>query len=177
MVDGAHGQQRALYNRSNMDGPQFKIERDPRVTRVGHILRLTNLDELPQLWNVLWGEMSIVGPRPSPFRENQICVPWREARLSVRPGITGLWQVCRRERDTGDFHQWIHFDVLYVRRQSLGLDVRILLATLLSLGGRWSVPLEWMLPDAAVPPAATPQTPRRPARVRWRSAAAHEASV
>lgn len=146
MVERAHQQQRALYQQNAVDGPQFKMSHDPRVTPLGHWLRTTNIDELPQLWNVVRGEMSLIGPRPSPFRENQICVPWRQARLSVRPGITGLWQVCRHERAAGDFHQWIHFDMLYVRHWSLALDVRIMLATLGTLGGRWNVPLTWMIP-------------------------------
>ena len=75
------------------DGPQFYIEDDPRLTKVGRLLRRYNLDELPQFFNVLLGHMSMVGPRPSPYSENQYCPPWREARLSVRPGITGLWQI------------------------------------------------------------------------------------
>ncbi len=155
MVHGAHALQRALYRENLVDGPQFKLSRDPRVTWPGRRLRTTNIDELPQLYNVLRGEMSLIGPRPSPFRENQICVPWRSARLAVRPGITGLWQICRRERSAGDFHQWIYFDVLYVRHWSLGLDLRILGATLLTLGGRWSVPLNWMIPGQK-PQAAQP---------------------
>jgi lipopolysaccharide/colanic/teichoic acid biosynthesis glycosyltransferase len=146
MVEQAHAQQRNLYARNLVDGPQFKLPDDPRVTRFGRWLRVTNIDELPQLYNVIRGDMSLVGPRPSPFRENQICVPWRRARLSVRPGITGLWQVCRQERSLGDFQQWIHFDILYVRHMSLGLDLRILLATVFTLGGRWNVPLRWMIP-------------------------------
>lgn len=145
MVDRAHAQQRALYNQNAVDGPQFKMDNDPRITAIGRVLRASNIDELPQLFNVLRGEMSLIGPRPSPFRENQICVPWRNARLSVRPGITGLWQVCRHERAAGDFHQWIYFDILYVRHVSLWLDVRVLLATFLTLGGRWGVPLNWMI--------------------------------
>lgn len=145
MVVGAHAQQRGLYQHSVIDGPQFKLPNDPRITWLGRILRATNIDELPQLWNVLRGEMSLIGPRPSPFRENQICVPWREARLSVRPGITGLWQICRRERSAGDFHQWIYFDTLYVRHLSLALDMKILLATVLTLGGCRSVPADWMI--------------------------------
>jgi lipopolysaccharide/colanic/teichoic acid biosynthesis glycosyltransferase len=117
---------------------------------VGRWLRRTNIDELPQLFNVLKGQMSLIGPRPSPFRENQICVPWRQARLSVRPGITGLWQVCRHERSAGDFHQWIHYDMLYVKNMSFALDMKILMATLLTLGGRWSVPLSWMIKEPQV---------------------------
>lgn len=148
MVVGADRQQHALSAKNEVDGPQFKIEDDPRVTRLGRFLRTTNLDELPQLINVFLGHMSLVGPRPSPFRENQICVPWRQARLSVRPGITGLWQVCRSNRSAGDFNQWIYYDITYVRHFSFWLDLRILVATLLTFGGRWSVPLMWMVPTA-----------------------------
>jgi lipopolysaccharide/colanic/teichoic acid biosynthesis glycosyltransferase len=92
--------------------------------------------------------MSLVGPRPSPFRENQICVPWRRARLSVLPGITGLWQLCRSNRNSGDFHQWIFYDLAYVRHLSLRLDVKILLHTVLTAGGRGTVPLSKLLPRA-----------------------------
>ncbi len=145
MVSDAHAMQRELYRQNKLDGPQFKMTSDPRITPLGRILRNSNVDELPQLLNVLKGDMSLIGPRPSPFRENQICVPWRQARLSVRPGITGLWQVCRSDRATGDFHQWIYFDTLYVRHMSVALDLKILLATILTLGGRWSMPLEWLI--------------------------------
>lgn len=146
MRSGAALLQRELLARNQMDGPQFKLDKDPRLTRLGRWLRPASLDELPQLFNVLAGQMSLIGPRPSPFRENQTCVPWRDARLSVRPGITGLWQVCRNNRQEGDFHQWIYFDLLYVQHMSLWLDLRILLATLVTCGGRSSVPLEWMIP-------------------------------
>jgi len=138
--------ERELHAQSLVDGPQFKLKKDPRVTRVGRVLRLTNLDELPQLINVVLGEMGLIGPRPSPFRENQLCVPWRDGRLSVRPGITGLWQVCRHDRSEGDFHQWIEYDLLYVRHMSFALDVRILVATLISFGGQRPVSLGWVLP-------------------------------
>jgi lipopolysaccharide/colanic/teichoic acid biosynthesis glycosyltransferase len=145
MVTGADVQQRQLAQLNQMDGPQFKVERDPRRTRMGRVLTFTNLDEIPQLWNVLVGEMSLVGPRPSPFRENQICVPWREARLSVRPGITGLWQVCRHDRDRGDFHQWIYYDLLYVRHLSPWLDLKIMALTPLSFAKGGHIPLSWLL--------------------------------
>jgi lipopolysaccharide/colanic/teichoic acid biosynthesis glycosyltransferase len=149
MHQDADARQQELAKANQVDGPQFKITDDPRVTRVGRVLRRLNLDELPQLINVITGDMSLVGPRPSPFRENQLCVPWREARLSVRPGITGLWQICRDERTSGDFHQWIYYDLLYVRERSLVLDAKILVATALSLAGRFTVPISWLLSPAS----------------------------
>jgi lipopolysaccharide/colanic/teichoic acid biosynthesis glycosyltransferase len=155
MVADADAQQRALYEKNKVDGPQFKLENDPRITRVGNWLRKTNIDELPQLVNVVLGQMSLIGPRPSPFRENQICVPWRQARLSVRPGITGLWQLCRHDREAGDFHQWIHFDMLYVRHISFWLDLKILFGTLATFGGRWSIPLTRMISQRTLRGAAT----------------------
>jgi lipopolysaccharide/colanic/teichoic acid biosynthesis glycosyltransferase len=145
MCADADRQQRDLLASNQVDGPQFKMARDPRVTRVGRVLRLLSLDELPQLINVVRLEMSLVGPRPSPFRENQLCIPWRDGRLSVRPGITGLWQICRNRRAQGDFHQWIHFDLLYVRHMSFAVDLRIITATVFSLAGQWPVPLAWIV--------------------------------
>lgn len=149
---GADAIQRELAAQQQLDGPQFKMDRDPRVTPIGKLLRATNLDEIPQLWNVVCGDMSFVGPRPSPFRENQVCVPWRQGRLSVRPGITGLWQVCRHDRAAGDFHQWIEYDLLYVRNMSALVDLRIMLATVLTLGGKRAVPLRAILPALATRP-------------------------
>jgi lipopolysaccharide/colanic/teichoic acid biosynthesis glycosyltransferase len=111
------------------DGPHFHMTKDPRLLRVGRWLRRFHLDELPQLINVLRGEMNLVGPRPSPDRENQYCPRWREARLSVRPGITGLWQVCRTRRPGLDFQEWIRFDLEYLRRRSWRLDLWILMMT------------------------------------------------
>ena len=154
MSMGADAQQRELLAKNEVDGPQFKLARDPRVTRVGRVLRKLNLDELPQLVNVLLLQMSLVGPRPSPFRENQLCVPWREARLSVRPGITGLWQVCRNRRSQGDFHQWIHFDLLYVEHASFAVDLKILAATVLTLAGQWPAPLSWIIPQRVLSPVS-----------------------
>jgi lipopolysaccharide/colanic/teichoic acid biosynthesis glycosyltransferase len=145
MIPGADQQQRKLARMNQMDGPQFKVNKDPRRTRMGRFLSATNLDEIPQLWNVLVGEMSLVGPRPSPFRENQVCVPWREGRLSVRPGVTGLWQICRHDRHKGDFHQWIYYDLLYVRHLSVWLDLKILALTPLSFMRSGYIPLRWLL--------------------------------
>lgn len=146
MAVGSDARQRELMAANQLDGPQFKLTHDPRVTRVGRWLRATSLDELPQLFNVVMGQMSLVGPRPSPFRENQLCVPWREARLSVRPGITGLWQVCRHSRSGGDFHQWISYDLQYVRHMSFWVDLKIVAATFIALGTRKGhVPLSWII--------------------------------
>lgn len=118
-----------LAAENQADGPQFFMERDPRLTRVGRVIRALQVDELPQFLNVLVGHMSVVGPRPSPRKENQYCPPWREARLSVRPGVTGLWQV-ERTREAGvDFQEWIRFDLEYVRNASWRLDLRIILRT------------------------------------------------
>jgi lipopolysaccharide/colanic/teichoic acid biosynthesis glycosyltransferase len=159
MAVGADLTQKELKSIDTMDGPHFKLARDPRVTRVGRILRALNVDELPQLVNVLWADMSLVGPRPSPFRENQVCVPWREARLSVRPGITGLWQVCRHDRSSGDFHQWIEYDLLYVQHVSIWLDLKILVATVLTLGGKRPVRASWLVGKRAGGPAVAPVAP------------------
>ena len=119
-----------LGDRNEVDGPQFYIANDPRLTRVGRVLRKFHLDELPQFFNVLAGHMSVVGPRPSPSDENQYSPAWREARLSVLPGITGLWQVMRTRRKGLDFQEWIKFDIEYVETASLSLDLWIVWKTL-----------------------------------------------
>ena len=122
---GADKMQDKLRFVSQVDGPQFKIDDDPRISTVGRFLRETYLDEIPQFINVLLGQMSIVGPRPSPESENTLCPFWRDARLSVRPGITGLWQVCRTRQPMKDFQEWIHYDTEYVRNLSLRMDLWI----------------------------------------------------
>ncbi|QNN24908.1 sugar transferase [Planctomycetales bacterium ZRK34] len=123
----------ALATQNQADGPQFFIdpEDDPRLTRTGKLIRKLNLDELPQFFNVLTGDMSIVGPRPSPRAENQCCPPWREARLSVRPGITGLWQVMRTRQVGMDFQEWIKYDIEYVENASWRMDLYIIIKTIL----------------------------------------------
>jgi lipopolysaccharide/colanic/teichoic acid biosynthesis glycosyltransferase len=124
---------RQIASQNRADGPQFYIPNDPRLTKVGAFLRKYQLDEFPQFINVLLGHMSVVGPRPSPFEENQYCPPWREARLSVRPGVTGLWQIKRTRRAGADFQEWIKYDIEYVERQSFLLDLYILWKTILLL--------------------------------------------
>jgi len=119
-----------LEDENHADGPQFHMVDDPRLLRVGRWLRRFHIDEWPQFWNVLTGDMSIVGPRPSPDNENQFCPTWREARLSVRPGITGLWQVERTRKPGLDFQEWIRYDLEYIERQSARLDARIIFQTL-----------------------------------------------
>ncbi len=119
-----------LAGKNEADGPQFFMEEDPRLTRVGRFIRKSYIDELPQFINVLLGHMSVVGPRPSPRSENQFCPPWREARLSIRPGITGLWQVKRTRRKGLDFQEWIRYDLEYVENLSWRLDLVIILATI-----------------------------------------------
>jgi exopolysaccharide biosynthesis polyprenyl glycosylphosphotransferase len=109
------------------DGPVFKMRNDPRISRMGTFLRRTSLDELPQLINVLKGEMSLVGPRPPLPREVEQYRPGDEIRLSVKPGLTCLWQI--NGRSQVGFEQWMEYDREYVRNMSLLLDVRILLRT------------------------------------------------
>lgn len=121
---------RVLASQNAADGPQFFLRVDPRLTRVGRIMRAANLDELPQFLNVLLGHMAVVGPRPSPYEENQCCPAWREARLSTRPGVTGLWQVSRSREPGLDFQEWIRFDLQYIRHASWWMDASILLRTM-----------------------------------------------
>lgn len=130
MYRNAEEMKARLQEENKADGPQFFIENDPRITRVGKVLRGLQLDEIPQFWNVLLGHMSVVGPRPSPYSENQYCPGWREARLSVRPGVTGLWQVRRTRADGADFQEWIRYDIEYVERASFGLDLYIIWKTI-----------------------------------------------
>ncbi len=135
MRNDAEQMKQELATQNKCDGPQFYIEDDPRITRFGRIMRKLNIDELPQLFNVLLGHMSIVGPRPSPHSENQYCPPWREARLSVRPGITGLWQVMRSREHGLDFQEWIRYDIEYVENMSWKLDLWIICQTILTILG------------------------------------------
>lgn len=123
-------QRRAEYNLKNeMQGPVFKIKDDPRITPVGRFLRRYSLDEVPQFWNVLNGDMSLVGPRPPLPSEVDLYQGWQRRRLSMRPGITCLWQVSGRNKIT-NFNEWVRLDLQYIDKWSLWLDLKILLMTI-----------------------------------------------
>jgi lipopolysaccharide/colanic/teichoic acid biosynthesis glycosyltransferase/GGDEF domain-containing protein len=128
MIVNAEAQQEALREQSHRDGPAFKIADDPRVTRVGNFLRKTCLDELPQLWNVLKGEMSLVGPRPLPWHESRACENWHRRRLDVRPGMTCYWQV--QKHNIESFDDWMRLDLKYVEQLGLFEDLRLIMKTI-----------------------------------------------
>ena len=128
MVQDAEVRRAELDELNEMDGPVFKIRNDPRMTRVGRLLRKSSLDELPQLWSVLRGQMSLVGPRPPIPAEVEQYERWQRRRLAVTPGLTCLWQV--RGRNRISFEEWMRLDAEYVDRMSLRLDLQILLQTI-----------------------------------------------
>ncbi len=128
MVDGAEDRLTDLLELNEIRGHAFKVTADPRVTKVGRWLRRTSLDELPQLWNVVLGEMSLVGPRPPLISEVANYDVWHRRRLSMKPGMTGLWQV--RARREQDFDRWVETDLEYIDSWSLWLDFRIILSTI-----------------------------------------------
>jgi lipopolysaccharide/colanic/teichoic acid biosynthesis glycosyltransferase len=128
MIDGAERRLDDVVKLNQIRGPAFQIDDDPRLTRTGGFLRRSSLDELPQLWNVLRGEMSLVGPRPAPIVEVAAYSPWHRRRLTVKPGITGLAQV--RARKYRDFDQRATLDLDYIDQWSISLDFAILLQTI-----------------------------------------------
>ena len=128
MRSGAERHLEALRERNDASDPVFKLRRDPRVTRVGRLLRRASLDEVPQFWNVLVGDMSVVGPRPPLPREVERYQRWHRRRLSVRPGITCTWQVSGRSEV--DFDRWVELDLQYIDSWSLWKDVQIVLRTI-----------------------------------------------
>ena len=127
MVVDAEKRLAELQAKNEMSGPVFKMKHDPRITPIGRFLRKTSIDELPQLWNVFKGDMSLVGPRPPIPAEVARYVRWQRRRLSMKPGITCIWQVSGRNNI--DFDTWMRLDLQYIDNWSLGLDVRLLLQT------------------------------------------------
>jgi exopolysaccharide biosynthesis polyprenyl glycosylphosphotransferase len=127
MIVNAEEKKNELLQQNEMDGPVFKMKRDPRITPIGHFLRKTSIDELPQFFNVLKGDMSIVGPRPPLLNEVAEYEIWHRRRLSLKPGITCIWQVSGRNKVS--FDQWMKMDLDYIDRWSLFLDFKILLRT------------------------------------------------
>jgi len=127
MEPGAEALIGDLFENNELAGPVFKMTDDPRVSRTGRWLRRLSLDELPQLWNVLRGQMSLVGPRPPLPREVADYDIWHRRRLSMKPGMTGLWQVSARREE--DFDRWVELDLAYIDRWSLWLDLKIMLRT------------------------------------------------
>jgi lipopolysaccharide/colanic/teichoic acid biosynthesis glycosyltransferase len=128
MVPDAEDRLEELEELNEIKGHAFKLTNDPRMTRTGAFLRKTSIDELPQLWNVIRGEMSLVGPRPPLPREVAGYDLWHRRRLSMKPGITGLWQVAARGDD--DFDRWVALDLAYIDRWSVWLDLKIMLRTI-----------------------------------------------
>ena len=128
MYADAEQQKADLHELNEQDGPAFKIRNDPRITPIGKILRRTCLDELPQLWNVVKGDMSLVGPRPLPWNESRACQRWQRRRLDVTPGLTCTWQV-RGGLDVS-FDEWMRMDIEYAENFTLWKDVKLILQTM-----------------------------------------------
>jgi lipopolysaccharide/colanic/teichoic acid biosynthesis glycosyltransferase len=131
MCVGAEKMRDELKKHSEQDGPAFKMKHDPRVTRIGRLLRKTSIDELPQLFNILKGDMTLVGPRPLPISEQTACQMWQRRRLDVTPGLTCIWQVRGRSQVT--FTEWMRMDLRYIRRRTLWHDISLLALTVKSV--------------------------------------------
>ena len=133
MVVNAEELKEKLEQQNERYGPMFKMKDDPRVTKVGRFIRKTSLDELPQLWNVLKGDMSLVGPRPSLPKEVAQFEKWMYKRLSVKPGLTCFWQVSGRNNI--DFEDWMKLDIKYVDERNIWIDIKLIFKTVLVLFG------------------------------------------
>ena len=127
MVANAEELKKQLAHLNELKWPDFKIQNDPRITRIGKIMRKTSLDELPQLFNVLKGDMSLVGPRPTSFKAETYSL-WQTERLDVIPGVTGLWQLLGR--GSTEFDERLRLDIAYIEHRSLWLDIQILARTI-----------------------------------------------
>ena len=128
MVVDAESRKAGLLQLDEQDGPAFKITDDPRMTPLGRLLRRSSIDELPQLWNVLSGDMSLVGPRPLPCNESDGCAPWQKCRLDIMPGLTCLWQI--KGRSKVSFDEWVRMDMEYMRKIGPVTDLLIILKTI-----------------------------------------------
>ena len=133
MVVNAEELKEKLASQNEMSGPMFKMKDDPRVTKVGKFIRKTSIDELPQLWNVLKGDMSLVGPRPSLPKEVAQFEDWMYKRLEVKPGLTCYWQVSGRNNI--DFEDWMKLDIKYVDERSTWIDIKLIFKTVFVLFG------------------------------------------
>ena len=133
MVHNAEELLEELNNQNELTGPVFKMKEDPRITKVGKFIRKTSIDELPQLFNILKGDMSLVGPRPPIPREVEKYTEYQLQRLLVKPGLTCIWQVSGR--NSIDFDQWIELDLQYIRERSILLDIKLIFKTFFVLFG------------------------------------------
>ncbi len=133
MVTNAEELLEKIKDKNEMDGPMFKIKKDPRVTNIGKFIRRTSIDELPQLMNVLNGDMSLVGPRPSLPKEVAEFEPWMIERLAVKPGLTCFWQVSGRNNI--GFKEWMKMDIKYVRERNTLTDIKLILKTAMLMLG------------------------------------------
>lgn len=133
MVHNAEELLEKLKDQNEQTGPVFKMQEDPRITRIGKFIRKTSIDELPQLFNVLMGDMSLVGPRPPIPREVEQYTTYQMQRLGVKPGLTCLWQV--GGRNSVDFDGWVELDIEYIQKRSLWLDIKLIIKTVFVLFG------------------------------------------
>jgi lipopolysaccharide/colanic/teichoic acid biosynthesis glycosyltransferase len=129
MVPNADEMIGTLYERNEMNGPVFKLKNDPRITKVGRFIRRASIDELPQLWNVLKGDMSLVGPRPPLVREVEKYTEYQKQRLAVTPGMTCYWQV-QPKRNNIPFERWLELDLKYIKERSHLVDIKLLFLTI-----------------------------------------------
>lgn len=134
MCQDADKMHQSLLEKNELDGPAFKIKDDPRLTRVGKFIRKTSIDELPQLVNIIKGEMSIVGPRPLPTYETEQCNDYQKQRLLVKPGLTCYWQCSGRNNIS--FDEWIEMDLQYIEDASFWIDIKIIFRTIISVLGQ-----------------------------------------